>query len=162
MTAQPMVTCTVCKSPHKAALEADLAAGKSELGTSKRYGVTRGALRRHVGNGHVVGVAPKRDRQTIPDGLDIDPVASLQEQLNQLYGVDTQDWSPAQIDRLHEQRRRVAESLSRARPPADLEGPAAAKLKRLEEMVRVQDEVLERHPEVRAEVAAALRAWRDR
>lgn len=154
--------CGVCASPQLTAVDAWLQAGKSVLGAEKAFKISRGSLRTHVRLGHV----PQTQVQTpaFPtSGLeDVDPVVALQTRLNQLHATDTSTWSPAQIDRHNEQIRRTAESLSRMKPPTDLEGLTTRKLKVLQELFDAQNEVIDRHPEIRKEVADAIRAVKAR
>lgn len=158
--------CSVCRSPRVEEVDQHLSAGKPVYATVKLYGVSKGAVNRHVSNGHVKPPAaygpevPAGDPTTPGDLQDVDPVASLQQQLNQLSRQDLSKMSPAQIAGHHEQARRVAESLSRTRPPVDREGPATRALKAAEELLRIYGEVTERHPEVREEVRVALHEWR--
>ena len=154
--------CGVCASPQLPAVDAWLQAGKPVLGAAKAFGISRGSIRTHVSLGHVPQTPVSAPAFPTTGLADVDPVVALQTRLNQLHATDTSTWSPAQIDRHNEQIRRTAESLSRMKPPTDLEGPNTRKLKALQELFDAQNEVIDRHPEIRSEVADAIRALKAR
>lgn len=154
-----MAVCGACSHPDTQRLEEWCAA------TPRR---SNGAIGAEFGLDHHVIQRHRKDQHFKPKGGpteplilegDVDPVQSLQKQLNDLDRINTLGWTPNQIDRLHEQKRRVAESLARARPPTTQEGATAAQLKRAEEMLRIYSEVTQRHPDLREEVRTALHEW---
>ena len=153
-------TCATCLSTRAIDIDRGLLAGRSIADLARMSGVHYDSIKRHRANGHIA--APSTASQLAPREGPVDSVASLEDILAQLDATDVSQMSARDRTQVQEQRRKTAESLSRARPPMDQEGPAQRALAALQEMVGVQDEVLELHPEAREAVAAAWLEWKRR
>lgn len=156
-----MTRCSICKHQSVEAIDALIQSGRSLNAIAKAMTVGADSLQRHVRNGHVkVPASASVPMPVTPASGDIDPQEDFRQQLAALDAI--QATSPSQQLAVLEARRRVVAEMAKAVTPKDAEGPAQRALKVTEAMFAVQNEVIDRHPEIRREVSEALRAWKAR
>lgn len=153
--------CSICTSPNVEHINALIKSGRSFRSIAPAMGVSDDAIQRHVRNGHVEAAqAPVVPMPKSGDGP-LDAMADLQAQLVALDAIAAT--SPSMQLQVLEARRRVVSDIAKIAPPAaDTEGPSARKAAVLEEMIRVLEDVIEAHPEIRMEAARAMHAWKAR
>lgn len=122
-------------------------------------GLTRHVIDAHYKRGHVppastsapvIPVAPRTG----------DPLADLIAQRDALGAIDATTLSPAMQMAVFQERRRTSVEIAKLAPRDVPETASVRELRVMEEMAIVVDGVIERHPDVRAEVARALAAWK--
>lgn len=157
-----MNLCTICYHPMIDSIDGDNRAGNV---VAAAYGVSAQALRRHRRGGHVV---PHAGGMSPPPGVppagahnsSTTPLEALLRQRDQLDSTDITSLSPAMRIATWAERRRTEESIAKLQPPEVTVTASMRELQAMSDMATVIDEVLERHHEVRAEVAVALAAWK--
>jgi hypothetical protein len=169
--------CTVCRHPRIAEIDADLLdpvrSGYARIAGA--YSLRKDAVRRHKLNGHVAGSRPAAVARVVAgtgpsraeprgsgDGAPISAVESLSASLRDLEAVDTSVLAPRELTVHVDLKRKVAVDLAKYQVAVDREGPAVRELRALEGMVLAGDEALERFPEARRAVAAAVAEWKAR
>ena len=156
-----MNRCSICNHPSVAAIDALIQSGQSLNRIAKAMSVGADSLQRHVRNGHVkVAPAATVPMPVTPTTGAIDPQEDYRQQLEALDAI--QATSPSQQLAVLEARRRVVAEMAKAVTPKDAEGPAQRSLRVVQEMFDVQNTVIDRHPEIRREVSAALHEWKAR
>jgi hypothetical protein len=178
-----VVRCLACRHPEVRELDLwlrddDGRATRTRNQTSERFGLPTHVLARHLKAGHWKSVqqwatldashaaarAKARGTVALPDSDDpaaLDGISQLEAMLAELGSRDVSEYGPRDLLQHGDQMRRVAESVARLKPPADKEGPAQAKVRALEDILAAYDAVLDRHPEIAAEVAAAMHNLRE-
>jgi len=154
-----VIRCSICSHPNVAHLDALIASGQSVNSISRAMNVGADSLQRHVRNGH----ASRPGKASIPmpklSNGTVDPMEDLRQQLVALDAIAAT--STSQQLQVLEARRRVISEMARIAPPvADIEGPSAKALRVLRAMFDIQNEVISRHPDIRDEMAEALRQWK--
>lgn len=168
--------CTVCASPRRAEVDADLSdpvlSGYTR--TAAAYGLRKDAVRRHKLNGHVRPQAPSpparnsappppppgSGEEPEPDARDLTAVQVLEKLLRTMNATATDDMSPRELNVHRDTQRRVAVDLAKYQVAIDREGPAERELRALEGMMIAGDEALEAFPDARAAVALAVKRWK--
>lgn len=137
------LTCTVCASPDLAAIDSLLMGPTSHRQIAVKYGLTRHAVDRHAGNGHVAGNAV-----AVPlNGGDLDTLIAHLEAQQQAY--------PNRTDISRELRIAYAERAKRAGPVVVDDGrPTWQELRDREAFMFA---ALEPFPDARRALAKALR-----
>jgi transposase-like protein len=155
--------CETCASPLVAQADALVVADASIASIARRLGLSKQSLARHVRNGHVAPRPPAEparpaDEPEAGEAPERSLAEELKAQLRDLNAIDAAKLSAsARID-LFESRRRTVESLARVEPPRPATSVGWREVQGVPEMLAVLVGVVDRHPDVRDELAAAMGA----
>ena len=169
-------TCGACRSTRREDLDASLRAGMTLVSVARLSGVPVSVLKRHRAAGHVVGgvgaaptVAPSyqppqpaiHESEQAVGTASPGPASEIDDLIRVLDGMMAGATVSQRIDIIAERRRNIETRNRIVGPPP----PEVVRLTDIPEYVEVEQvmfDVLEAHPDVRRELADALRALRYR
>ena len=142
-----------------------LTAGKPHAEVARNLslpdGAGRQAVGRHARRGHVIPPggtvpAPVKPKRRGPLTSESSPEDIIRASLDEMRKVDVSKLSPYQRAQHYDQMRKAAVDLNRVAAVKDLEGPAQARVKELEEDVDLWAAVLEHFTDARSAVGIAM------